>query len=218
MYVTRAFVLLASCAFFLACGPARAQVGNPLAAVPDEYPAAPNTVPMPKASSLVPTIQPAPAVNPSDLKSNRAAKPHAAKPICYGARPVRAGSAVRGKIATAEVPNFMDGNTGRFTTNVRMPPPPHGVAVGTNRDPGAAAQRLRQAVKFRRAARPHAAKPGCYGMHPARVDWKNGARPWRSIPSNCLSVDGNTGRCIRNGKMPPAPPGVPVGTTSDPGP
>jgi hypothetical protein len=220
MNVIRVFAIVAACVASLACGPASADVGNPLAAGSDGYPAPPNTLPMPKAPSLVPTIQPAPSVNPRDLKSHRAAKPHAAKPICYGAHPVRAGSAVRGKTATGVVPNFirMDGNTGRFTTNLRMPPPQHGVPVGTNSDPGPAGQGLRQAVKFRRAARPHAAKPGCYGMHPARAGWGDKARTASGIPPNCLTVDGNTGRCITNGKMPPAPRGVPVGTTSDPGP
>ena len=40
----------------------------------------------------------------------------------------------------------------------------------------------------------------------------------RAVPQNCLTIDGNTGRCITDGRMPPPPPGVHVGTTSDPGP
>lgn len=219
MNVTGVFTVVVSCAFFLACGPASADAGDPLAGVSGGYPVPPNTLPMPKAPSLVPAIQPAPSVNPRDLKSRRAAKPHAAKPVCYGKHPASAGAAVRGRTASGVAPNFirMDGTTGRFVTNGRMRPP-RGVPVGTTSDSGPADQRLRQAVKFRRAARTHAAKPVCYGMHPARAGSGGGARTASGVPPNCLTIDGNTGRCITNGQMPPAPPGVPVGTTSDPGP
>ncbi len=220
MNVTGVFAAVVSCALFLACGPASADVGDPLAGVSGGYPGPPNTLPMPKAPNLVPAIQSAPSVNPGDLKSPRAARPHAAKPVCYGMHPASAGAAVRGRTASGVAPNFirMDGTTGRFVTHERMVPPPRGVSVGTTSDSGPAGQRLRQAVKFRRAARPHAAKPVCYGMHPARAGGGGRSRTASGAPPNCLTIDGNTGRCITNGQMPPAPPGVPVGTTSDPGP
>ena len=40
----------------------------------------------------------------------------------------------------------------------------------------------------------------------------------RAVSQNCLTIDGNTGRCIKDGRMPPPPLGVHVGTTSDPNP
>lgn len=137
MNVIRVFAVVAACVASLACGPASADVGNPLAAGSDGYPAPPNTLPMTKAPSLVPTMQPAPSVNPRDVKQHRAARPHEAKHPCYGKHPASVGSAVGDKAANEVAPNFvgMEGNAGRFTTNGRMPPPPSGVPVGTSSDP-----------------------------------------------------------------------------------
>ncbi len=220
MNVTGVFAVVVSCAFFLACGPASADVGNPLAGVSSSYPAPPNTLPMPKAPSLVPTIRPAPSVNPRDVKQHRAARPYAAKPVCYGKHPASAGSAVGGRTANGVAPNFIreEGNAGRFTTNERMLPPPRGVPVGTTSDPGRADQRHRQAIKFRRTVRPYAAKPVCYGKHPVSAGSAGRSRTASGVPPNCITMDGNTGRCITNGQMPPPPRGVPVGTSSDPPP
>ncbi len=57
----------------------------------------------------------------------------------------------------------------------------------------------------------------CCSANAARADSRAGATS--GIPAaNCLTIDGNTGRCIRDGQMPSPPPGVHVGTTSDPSP
>ena len=170
MHVIGRFTVVAACASFLACSAASADVGNPLEGMSDSYPAPPNTLPMPKAPSLVPAIKPAPAVNPRDIKPRPEAKPHAAKPVCYGMHPASAAPAVRARVGTAsaEAPSCLtiDENTGRCITNGQMPPLPSGGSEGTTSDPGPKARSPGPDVKPRRAAKPYAAKPVCYGMHP----------------------------------------------------
>ena len=169
MHIIKSFAIVASCASFLVCGPASADAGNPFVGVSSGYAAPPNTLPMPKAPSLMPTMKPAPAVNPRNIKPRPAAKPYAAKSVCYGMHPASAAPAPRVRTATRVPPNCLtiDGNTGRCITNGQIPLPPPGVPVGTTSDPGPEAQRPGQDVKPRRAAKPYAVKSVCYGMHPA---------------------------------------------------
>ncbi len=248
MSVIRVVAVVASWVLFFACGPASADVGNPLTGVSRVTPPFLNSPQMPKASSLVSTTNPAPSVNPRDVEPLQAAKPYAARPACCSIHAASGGS--RGRVGTARgIPPsciITDGNTGRCMMKGRMSPPRPGIPVGTTSDPGPQAQRPGAEGKLRRAARPYAAKPVCYGMHPVsagsggRVGNARGVpyagkpicygmRPVsagsggtigtaRGVPPNCITIDGNTGRCITNGQMPPPPPGVPVGTTSDPGP
>ena len=219
MNVIRDFAVVASCASFFACGPASADVGNRLAGASDFNGTLSSTPQSSRAPSLVPATNPAPSVNPRDVKPRQAAKPYAARPACCSIHAAGAGS--RGSVGTARgiPPNCItiDGNTGRCITNGQMPPPPRGVPVGTTSDRGQESQMTGQDVKPRRAARPYAAKPVCYGMHPVSAGSGGRVGTASGIPPNCITIDGNTGRCITNEQMPPPPRGVPVGTTSDRG-
>ncbi len=217
MNVIRVFAVAASCGVFIACGPASADVGNPLGGVSGSYPALSHTPPMPKAPRLVPTIQPAPSVNPREVKLRRAARPYAKKPVCYGMHPVSAASEAGGRTASGVPPNFirMKGNTGRFTTNERMLPPRHGFPGGTTSDPDQADQRQRQDAKFRRAVRPYAAKPVCYGKHPVSAGVAGRSRTAGGVPPNFIRMERNTGRFTTNERMLPPPRGVPVRASSD---
>ena len=168
MHVIKSFAVVASCASFLACGAASADVGNPLTGVSSVTPPFLNSPQMPKAPSLVPTTNPVTSVNPRDVEPLQAAKPYAARPACCSIHAASGGS--RGSVGTARgIPPsciITDGNTGRCMIKGRMSPPRPGIPVGATSDPGPQAQRPGAEGTLRRAARPYAAKPVCYGMHP----------------------------------------------------